>query len=116
MKTELVSLCRDRQGGGLGNFIEIIELLFSQVRPEWERISYQIIQESGRILHCHTEEAQSFTAIKADKTDLEEAEKYVPTDSLSIVSFGEYIDVSKLSNAYIDVAILHDSLRHKMTM
>lgn len=40
VKTELVSLCRDRQDGGLGNFIEIIELLFSQVRPEWEKISY----------------------------------------------------------------------------
>lgn len=116
MKAELVSLCRDRQSGGLGNFIEIIELLFSQIRPEWEKISYQIIQESGRILHSHTEEAQSFTAIKADKMDLEEAEKYIPSTSSSVASSGDYIDVSKLHPALIDMAILHDSLRHKMTM
>ena len=117
VKSELVSLCRDRQSGGLGNFIEIIELLFSQIRPEWEKISYQIIQESGRILHNHTEEAQSFTAIKADKIDLEEAEKNSQGASPPVAfSSSTYIDVSKLSPAYVDMAILKDSLRHKMTM
>ncbi|MDY5956719.1 MAG: hypothetical protein SPJ22_06165 [Frisingicoccus sp.] len=117
VKSEPVSLCRDRQSGGLGNFIEIIELLFSQIRPEWEKISYQIIQESGRILHNHTEEAQSFTAIKADKIDLEEAEKNAQSASPPVAfSSSTYIDVSKLSPAYVDMAILKDSLRHKMAM
>ena len=56
VKTALISRCRDRQSGGLGNFIEILELMISHVRPEWETISYQIIEESGRILHDHTED------------------------------------------------------------
>lgn len=118
VKQQLVTLCRDRQSGGLGNFIEIIELIFSQVRPEWENISYQIIEETGRILHTHNEESQSFTSIKADKTDLEEKENDVIEkiqNELDSVS-REYIDVSKLSVASIDTSILRDSLWHKMTM
>lgn len=74
-KSVLISHCRDRQSGGLGNFIEIIELLFSIVRPEWEAISYQIIRETGRILHTHKEAAQSFTAIKLTKYDKETLSK-----------------------------------------
>ena len=65
---------RDRQSGGLGNFIEIIELLFDQVRPEWKNISYQLIKESGRILHTHKEKSQSFKAIKHSKEDPEDTQ------------------------------------------
>lgn len=124
VKTTLTALCRDRQSGGLGNFIEVIELLFSHVRPEWEAISYQIIRESGRILHTHTEKAQSFNAIKMRKVDYEEAKNnaspVVPSASLSSNDSNNlnvpYIDVSALQPAYIDMATLKDAFSHKMTM
>ena len=35
----------ERSYGGLGNFIEILELMISHVRPEWEDISYQAQDE-----------------------------------------------------------------------
>lgn len=119
-KSVLISHCRDRQSGGLGNFIEITELLFSIVRPEWEAISHQIIQETGRILHTHKEAAQSFTAIKFDKTDLAMKEQRGLSIEEKLAQSPPkpmpYVDVSKLETVTIDTATLQDALRHKMTM
>ena len=124
VKAELVTQCRDRQNGGLGNFIEIIELLFSQVRPEWKTISYQIIKETGRTLHTHKERVQSFTGIKPRKPDKstesgdDEVKNGESVTSLTakhtLSEATDYIDVSKLSNVIIDMSIYSDSLRHKM--
>ena len=117
VKSELVSQCRDRQNGGLGNFVELIELLFSQVRPEWKTISYQLIRESGRVLHTHTEHAQSFTGIKPRKKASEEDDEIMP---MAIPSkdippeFNSHIDVASLPIVHIDIATYNDSLRHKM--
>lgn len=111
VKQDLASLCRDRQSGGLGNFIEIIELIFSLVRPEWKDISYQINQQNKRILHTHDEVAQSFTAIKPDK--LEQQEQY---KSPVAYTQNNKINISTLTPVTIDMSILKDSLRHKMTM
>ena len=82
VKTALISRCRDRQSGGLGNFIEILELMISYVRPEWETISYQIIEESGRILHDHTEDIQSYTSIKSSRYDILENEEVENIESV----------------------------------
>ena len=116
VKSELVSICRDRQSGDLGNFIEIIELLFDQVRPEWKDISYQLMKESGRILHTHKEKSQSFKAIKNSKDDPEDTEK-ASTPVAVIPSPNKIpVDASSLPISPIDSALLHDCLRHKMTM
>lgn len=119
VKVELVTQCQDRQSGGLGNFIEILELLLSQVRPEWEEISYQIIEESGRILHNHNEKAQAYTSIRKDRVDLEneEIEKInIETGEVlnSETPKAPYVDIEKLELAVIDWSIYEDSLRHKM--
>lgn len=118
VKSELTSQCRDRHNGGLGNFIELIELLFSQVRPEWKDISYQLIRESGRVLHTHTEQAQSFTGIKPRKTSpKEDPEDPAEKTSDALSSSPEpptYIDVVSLPVVHIDIATYNDSLRHKM--
>ena len=119
VKSELVSICRDRQSGGLGNFIEIIELLFDQVRPEWKNISYQLIKESGRILHTHKEKSQSFKAIKHSKEDLvdtENLEKANNPEAEIPSPVAIEVDASSLPISQIDSALLHDCLHHKMTM
>ena len=119
VKSELVSICRDRQSGGLGNFIEIIELLFDQVRPEWKNISYQLIKESGRILHTHKEKYQSFKAIKHSKEDLvdtENLEKANNPEAEIPSPVAIEVDASSLTISQIDSALLHDCLHHKMTM
>lgn len=41
-RTELFSLCRDRENRGLGIFIALLELIFSIVRPEWKDITKQL--------------------------------------------------------------------------
>lgn len=120
----LISRCRDRQSGGLGNFIEILELMISHVRPEWEDISYQIIAETGRILHDHTEEIQSYTSIKPSRYDsigneeeTENIESFVNTINIPPTDpKREYIDVSTLTTVNLDMALLNDALRHKMSM
>lgn len=119
VKSALVSQCRDRQNGGLGNFIELIELLFSQVRPEWKAISYNLIRESGRVLHTHTENAQSFTGIKPrKKTDSEEAAEKeaerVPVPTSCFPETPMCSDVVSLPLIHIDISTYNDSLRHKM--
>lgn len=125
-KESLVSTCRDRQNGGLGNFIEIIELLFSYVRPEWIDISYQLIEKTGRKLHTHSEDSQSFTALKPEDPDeelsllpsasadqhLENPNKNKSDDHKS----GITIDVGKLPVVNINLALLKDAKRHKMEM
>ena len=119
VKSELVSICRDRQSGGLGNFIEIIELLFDQVRPEWKNISYQLIKESGRILHTHKEKSQSFKAIKHSKEDLvdtENLEKANNPEAEIPSPVAIEVDASSLPISQLDSALLHDCLHHKMTM
>ena len=119
VKSELVSICRDRQSGGLGNFIEIIELLFDQVRPEWKNISYQLIKESGRILHTHKEKSQSFKAIKHSKEDLvdtENLEKANNPEAEIPSPVAIEVNASSLPISQIDSALLHDCLHHKMTM
>ena len=121
VKTALISRCRDRQSGGLGNFIEILELMISHVRPEWETISYQIIEESGRILHDHTEDIQSYTSIKLSKYDiLENEEETENKDNIvnvpTVDTKREYINVSALKTVTIDMALFNDALRHKMSM
>lgn len=120
VKSELVSQCRDRQNGGLGNFIEIIELLFSQVRPEWKAISHQLIRENGRVLHTHTEHIQSFTGIKPQKKKVVDDEE-APSDSIRIYTNNvplkeehTYVDVASLPIVHINTALYNDSLRHKM--
>lgn len=121
VKSELVTQCRDRQNGGLGNFIEIIELLFSEVRPEWKAISYQLIKETGRTLHTHKERVQSFTGIKPRKASKQDESNTISGDDKRAGTIPEkssvstnYIDVRKLPTANIDIAIYNDSLRHKM--
>ncbi|MBR1478999.1 MAG: AAA family ATPase [Lachnospiraceae bacterium] len=135
VKSALVSQCRDRENGGLGNFIEIIELLFSFVRPEWESISYQLIRKSGRVLHTHTEYVQSFTGIKPDPSDPVEAaenpassasgqatingnpggfDESKTADGKDNSDAGNTIDISSLKRVRIDMGIYNDSLRHKM--
>ena len=117
VKSRLVTHCRDRLDGGLGNFIEIIELLFSKVRPEWEAISYQIIRDTGRILQTHAEYIQSFTGIKPEKHIVDETTGEVQSESSGYVQElpeYDYVDVSKLEPVTIDNAIYNDSLRHKM--
>ena len=122
VKTSLISHCRDRQSGGLGNFIEIIELLFSQIRPEWEAISNQIIKETGRILHTHSEAVQSYTSIKPSKLDNTEIESFEEMKiaekavTASMTNITEYIDVSELEPIRVDMTILQDVIRHKMEM
>lgn len=120
VKTELVSRCRDRQSGSLSNFIELIELVLPEARPEWEAISYQIIKESGRILHNHNEKAQSFTSIKPEKqssqdefTDVNEDLQKTPQ---GVTQAYPYVDVSKLEKKHIDYTIFKDCINHKMTM
>ena len=108
VKQDLVALCRDRQSGGLGNFIEIIELIFSFVRPEWITISKQLNNKNKRTLHDHDEAAQTFTAIKQDKELPTQQQK--PKDKLNP------IDITQLKPIYIDMTILKEALRHKMTM
>lgn len=123
VKTALISRCRDRQSGGLGNFIEILELMISHVRPEWEDISYQIIAETGRILHDHTEEIQSYTSIKPSRYDSigneEEENIEIVVNAVNVPttdSKHELIDVSALTTVSLDMALLNDALRHKMSM
>ena len=121
VETALISRCRDRQSGGLGNFIEILELMISYVRPEWETISYQIIEESGRILHDHTEDIQAYTSIKSSRYDiLENEEETENKDNIvnvpTVDTKREYINVSALKTANIDIALFNDALRHKMSM
>jgi hypothetical protein len=110
---ELVNLCRDRQNGGLGNFIEVIELLFSQARPEWESISYQIARRDGREFHTHTEPAQIYTSIKLRKSELEDED--LPAAPPPVVTSGGIaeVDVSKLKKSRIDIRTYNDALRHK---
>lgn len=130
-KISLVSTCRDRQSGGLGNFIEIIELIFSYVRPEWKAISYQMIETSGRILHTRTEEAQSFTGLKPQKEESDEiivfdkkresengGDKTMTYHSNSLLQEHNLtpVDVSKLSIVRIDLPLIKDAMRHKVTM
>lgn len=120
VKTSLIANCRDRQSGGLGNFIEILELLFSQVRPEWESISYQMIRETGRMLHHHTEPVQSYSSIKPAKCDEHEipdfeAEKRMSTTFVQTLP-NDSIDISTLTPVHVDMKTLQDVLRHKMGM
>lgn len=93
------------------------------VRPEWKDISYQIIRESGRILHTHKEKAQSIRAIRPDRRKKEdselkrdEAEAAPATSIITAASDKPYIDVSKLPRVSIDYATLKDCINHKMTM
>ena len=115
VKAELVAACRDRQSGGMGNFIEIIELLFSIIRPEWKDISYQIIKRDGRILHDHFEEFQCYMPISSEylKFEKENDQQFkVETNTVQTPS----IDVSSLETKIITSSLLKDALKHKMTM
>ena len=145
VRNSLISLCRDRQNGGLGNFIEILELLFGEVRPEWKTISYQIIKDTGRILHNNYETVQSYSALKPIHYSEDEASDdtsgYFNSDSSTAGTESngnpdtnavskpakkenpalshqstEHIDVSTLTPARINMRILHDILHHKMSM
>ena len=117
VKAELIALCRDRQSGGLGNFIELIELIFSQIRPEWKIISHQLNKENGRVPHYHQEKSQTFFAIKPDKEDKEENVHLKKlTESSEDIKEDQYIDVTKLPNIRIDSSMLRDAVYHKMTM
>ena len=120
VKTSLIANCRDRQSGSLGNFVEILELLFSQVRPEWETISYQLIRETGRTLHHHTEPVQSYTSIKPAKCNDHEIKDFEEQKRISTVFVqsipDDSIDISTLAPAHVDMKTLQDVLRHKMGM
>ena len=120
VKTSLIANCRDRQSGGLGNFVEILELLFSQVRPEWETISYQMIRGTGRTLHHHTEPVQSYTSIKPTKFDDHEIKDFEEQKRIITASVqskpDNSIDISTLSPVRVDMKMLQDVLRHKMGM
>ena len=116
VKRELVSQCRDRHNGGLGNFIEIIELLLSYVRPEWEQISWQIIRSTGRMLHTHTEQIQAFTALKPRKDDPQDDK--TPANNTGVSEnpgIPPRINVAELSLAHIDIDLYSDAIRHKLT-
>lgn len=103
------------------------------MRPEWEDISYQIIEQTGRVLHTHSEEAQSFTGIKPDKSNQDETiaflKEQVPdpaSDSAAITATEKgsytkplkkaYVDVAVLPVVTINLALIKDALRHKVTM
>lgn len=119
-KNTLVSLCRDRRNGGLGNFIEVIELIFSYVRPEWIDISWQIIEDTGRVLHTNTEAAQSFTAIRPKKKksdpEADKSESDLSKVTTSTIPAYKRIDVSSLSNVLVNSQLLEDALHHKASM
>ena len=96
-----------------------VTLLFDQVRPEWKNISYQLIKESGRILHTHKEKSQSFKAIKHSKEgpeDTQTIEKSSNPEAEVLSPVGIEIDASSITMSQIDSALLHDCLHHKMTM
>jgi len=120
VRTSLIANCRDRQSGSLGNFIEILELLFSQVRPECETISYQMIQKTGRTLHHHTEAVQSYSSIKPTKCDNQEIKDFEDEKRLNTAFVqnlpSESIDISTLTPVRVDMKTLQDVLRHKMAM
>lgn len=74
------------------------------------------MKESGRILHTHKEKSQSFKAIKHSKDDPEDTEK--ASVQVEVIPSPDKIpvDASSLPLSPIDSALLHDCLRHKMTM
>ena len=98
----------------------ILELLFSQVRPEWETISYQMIRETERTLPDHTDPVQSYTSIKPTKFDDHEIRDFEEQKRIVTASVqsrpGDSIDISILSPVRVDMKILQDVLRHKMGM
>lgn len=120
VKSALVSMCRDRQNGSLSNFIEAVELVLPTVRPEWKNISYQIIKETGRVIHGHNEKSQAITSIRPDKieADLKYEEEKKGKEKVPVVKDPdppyEYVDVSKLKRVTLDYATFKDALTHKM--
>lgn len=118
VKANLVSQCRDRNNGGLGNFVEIIELIFSELRPEWQDISYQIIERTGRALHNHTEPVQSFTGLKPtlrkSKNTLFDEEEADYEHPVARETKRPFVDVNKLKKVSINLATYNDILQHKM--
>lgn len=103
----------------LTSWSSCIPSCFKRTLPIRKNISYQLIKESGRILHTHKEKSQSFKAIKHSKEDL------VDTENLDKANNPEAeipspvaieVDASSLPISQIDSALLHDCLHHKMTM
>lgn len=118
-RAELITICRDISSGGLGNFIELIEIIFGVVRPEWKQISNQLNAEIGRVPHYHQEKSQTFFAIRPSKNGDDDQEPKTFLDDLKTATSEtvvEHIDVTKLTVAKIDVNILKDAIYHKMLM
>ena len=114
-KAKLISICLDRMNGGLGNFIEILELLLATERPEWEEISYQIIQNSNRTLHTHGDPIQTPSFVACEDQPIEQSMEMLlddadPSDEESM----QRIDVGNLPIVTITRSSINDALRHKM--
>jgi len=85
-KDELFLYCNDRDNGGLGNFVEQLELILTILRPEWKQIMRQ-----------HT---------PSDAGDLSGDES-----ALALAQ----VDVSALPTIKINKAAIRDAIRFKLT-
>lgn len=93
-RTELFTLCLDRENGGLGVFFALVELLFSIVRPEWKEISLQ-------------REAPCSPKASSDSSSVDLA-----TGNMNGTS---EVNVATLSPVVIDKSTIRDASRYKMT-
>ncbi|MCD7751945.1 MAG: hypothetical protein LUI10_09450 [Lachnospiraceae bacterium] len=105
-RRDLYQLCSDRSNGGLGNFIEILELAFTLVRPEWKSISFQL----NRREYQHNLRSKSMFndaqgKHKSETTNFDsEADTHL-----------EPIDVSQLNQVTISHEVIISALDYKMT-
>jgi len=115
VRAKLISICSDRMNGGLGNFIEVLELLFSTERPEWEEISYQIIRDTNRILHTHSDPIQIPSYVVCEDQPSEKSmDVFAEECDPPAEDPHPRIDVTKLPVVTITRSSINDALRHKM--
>lgn len=92
------------------------------IRPEWKAISFQMIRDTGRVLHTHSEAVQSYTSIKPSKFDgaeIESFEEMKHIDKLfisTLTNSAEHVDISMLEPVRVDMVTLQDVIYHKMQM
>lgn len=110
-RTELFSLCRDRENGGLGIFIALLELIFSIVRPEWKDITKQLQyqEEQKKKLDAGKETMDAYGAYENDGAEEPDIPKGPDGRPL------KFVDVSKLKTVLIDKNTIRDASKFKMT-
>ncbi|MCC8154717.1 MAG: ATP-binding protein [Tannerellaceae bacterium] len=105
-RRDLVQLCLDRNNGGMGNFIEVLELALILVRPEWKAIGYQLNQKTRRKTPLDR------IAYDPDKKEFtSEAENTTPETEASF----EPVDVSQLKQVTISHEVIISAMDYKMT-